>query len=250
MAFGKRIARSRIGRAALIWLYARFASLVFATTRWRIHGRDDAEALIRAGHPFICAFWHGRLMLAPHGWPKGTPIHVMISRHRDGENIARATRHLGVVPIRGSRTRGGVAAGRSALRVLKEGGYVAISPDGPRGPRMRVQPGIIALARLSGAPIVPYTYAVSRRAVANSWDRFVIALPFGRGVYVWGPPLHVAADADESARERARIILEERLNALTAEADRMVGVEPIEPAGEIAQTGRDRTDPAPAAARP
>lgn len=249
MAFSKRVARSRIGRAALIWLYARFASLVFATTRWRIHGRDDAEALIREGQPFICAFWHGRLMLAPHGWPRGTPIHVMISRHRDGENIARATQHLGVVPIRGSRTRGGVAAGRAALRVLKEGGYVAISPDGPRGPRMRVQPGLIALARLSGAPIVPITFGVSRRAVANSWDRFVIALPFGRGVYVWGPPLHVAADADESARERARIILEERLNALTAEADRMVGVEPIEPAGEIAQTCERRAGAAPAVAR-
>ena len=123
MALGKRVARSRLGRAALVWLYARFASFVFATTRWRIHGRDDAEALIRAGQPFICAFWHGRLMLAPHGWPRGTPIHVMISRHRDGENIARATRHLGVVPIRGSRTRGGVAAGRAALRVLEEGGY-------------------------------------------------------------------------------------------------------------------------------
>ena len=145
MALGKRVTRSRLGRAVLVWLYACFASFVFATTRWRIHGREDAEALIGAGQPFICAFWHGRLMLAPHGWPRGTPIHVMISRHRDGENIARATRHLGVVPIRGSRTRGGVAAGRAALRVLKEGGYVAISPDGPRGPRMRVQPGIIAL---------------------------------------------------------------------------------------------------------
>ena len=249
MGLGKRVARSRLGRAALVWLYARFASLVFATTRWRIHGRDDAEALIRAGQPFICAFWHGRLMLAPHGWPKGTPIHVMISRHRDGENIVRATRHLGVVPIRGSRTRGGVAAGRASLRVLKEGGYVAISPDGPRGPRMRVQPGIIALARLSGAPIVPITFGVSRRAVANSWDRFVIALPFGRGVYLWGPPLHVAADADEAARERARIILEERLNALTAEADRMVGAEPIEPAGEVARTCERRAGAAPAAAR-
>ena len=249
MGLGKRVARSRIGRAALVWLYARFASLVFATTRWRIHGRDDAEALIRAGQPFICAFWHGRLMLAPHGWPKGTPIHVMISRHRDGENIVRATRHLGVVPIRGSGTRGGVAAGRAALRVLKGGGYVAISPDGPRGPRMRVQPGIIALARLSGAPIVPITFGVSRRAVANSWDRFVIALPFSRGVYVWGPPLHVAADADDSARERARIILEERLNALTAEADRMVGVEPIEPAGEVVRTCERRADAAPVAAR-
>ena len=249
MALGKRVARSRLGRAALVWLYARFASFVFATTRWRIHGREDAEALIRAGQPFICAFWHGRLMLAPHGWPRGTTIHVMISRHRDGENIARATRHLGVVPIRGSRTRGGVAAGRAALRVLKESGYVAISPDGPRGPRMRVQPEIIALARLSGAPIVPITFGVSRRAVANSWDRFVVALPFGRGVYQWGPPLHVGADADEAAREDARLTLEERLNALTAEADRLVGAEPIEPASDIARTRERRTGAAPAVAR-
>ena len=250
MALGKRVARSRIGRAVLVWLYARFAGLVFATTRWRIQGREEADALMRAGQPFICAFWHGRLMLAPHGWPKGKPIHVMISRHRDGENIARAVRHMGVVPIRGSGTRGGAAAGRAALRLLKQGKYIGISPDGPRGPRMRVQPGIIALARLSGAPILPITYAVSRRAVANSWDRFVIALPFGRGVYLWGPPLHVAAEADNAALEQARLTLEERLNALTAEADRMVGTEPIEPAGDAGRVKDERSDAAPAAARP
>ena len=141
MGLGKRVARSRLGSAVLIWLYARFASLVFVTTRWRTIGREDADALLRAGRPFISAFWHGRLMLAPHAWQAEPPIHVMISRHRDGENIARATRHLGVVPVRGSRTRGGAAALRTSLRVLKEGGYLAISPDGPRGPRMRVQPG-------------------------------------------------------------------------------------------------------------
>ena len=102
---------------------------------------------------------------------------------------------------------------------------------------MRVQPGIIALARLSGAPIMPISFAVSRRKVANSWDRFVIALPFGRGVYLWGAPLYVPSDADKAALEEARLILEERLNALTAQADRMVGVEPIEPAASAARTG-------------
>ena len=250
MGLGKRVTRSRLGRTVLVWLYARFASLVFATTRWQTHGREDADAMLRAGRPFITAFWHGRLMLAPHGWQAEPPIHVMISDHRDGENIALATRHLDVVPVRGSSTRGGAAALRASMRVLKEGGYLAISPDGPRGPRMRVQPGIIALARLSGAPILPMTFAVSRRKVARSWDRFVIALPFGRGAYAWGPPLYVAADADESALEDARLTLEERLNALTAEADRMVGAEPIEPAGDTAQTDGRQVGPAPAVARP
>ena len=234
MALGKRVTRSQAGLATLAWLYARYTGFVFATSRWQTLGREDADALLRAGQPFIAAFWHNRLMMAPQGWRAEATIHVMISRHRDGESIARAVRHLGVAAIRGSRTRGGTAALRSSLRLLKEGGYLGITPDGPRGPRMRVQPGIIALARLSGAPIIPITYAVSRRKVANSWDRFVIALPFSRGVYLWGQPIHVAAGADEAAMEDSRLFLEERLNALTAEADRMVDAVPIEPAASAA----------------
>ena len=77
-----------------------------------------------------------------------------------------------------------------------------------------------------------------------------MALPFGRGAYVWGPPLYVPADADEAAQEDARLTLEERLNALTAEADRMVGAEPIEPAGDTAPTDGRQVGPAPAVARP
>ncbi len=230
MAFGKRVLRSRLGLASLAWLFARYTGLVYATSRWQTLGREEADALLRAGRPFIAAFWHGRLMMAPQGWRAEPVMHVVVSRHRDGESIARAVRHLGVATIRGSRTRGGAAALRASLRLLREGGYLGITPDGPRGPRMRVQPGIIALARLSGVPILPATYAVSRRKVAGSWDRFVIALPFSRGVYLWGQPIHVAADADEAAMERSRLLLEERLNALTADADRMVGAAPIEPA--------------------
>ena len=250
MGFGKRVTRSRLGRAVLVWLYARFTSLVFVTTRWQTHGRENADALFRAGRPFITAFWHGRLMMLAHGWQAEPPVHVIISQHPDGESIARATRHLGVVPVRGSSTRGGAAALRASLRLLNDGGYVGITPDGPRGPRMRVQHGTIALARLSGAPIVPFTFAVSRRKVARSWDRFVVAQPFGRGVYAWGPPLYVSADADEAAQEDARLTLEERLNALTAEADRSVGAEPIEPAGEAARASGKQAGPAAAGARP
>lgn len=230
MALGKRVMRSRLGLALLAWVFARYTRLVYATSRWQTLGREEADVLIGAGRPFIAAFWHGRLMMAPQGWRAEPAMHVIISRHRDGESIARAVRHLGVRAIRGSRTRGGAAVLRASLRLLREGCYLGITPDGPRGPRMRVQPGIIALARLSGVPIVPATYAVSRRRVAGSWDRFVIALPFSRGVYLWGQAIHVDADADEAAMERSRLLLEERLNALTADADRMVGAAPIEPA--------------------
>ena len=234
MALGKRLARSRLGLAALTRLYARYTGLVFATSRWQTLGREEVNAMVRAGRPFIAAFWHNRLMMAPQGWREEATMNVVISRHRDGEAIARAVRHLGIAAIRGSRTRGGAAALRTSVRLLRDGGYVGITPDGPRGPRMRVQPGIIAVARLSGAPIVPVTYAVSRRVVAESWDRFVIALPFSRGVYVWGEPIHVDAKADEAAMEAARLLLEERLIALAMDADRMVDVAPIEPAARVA----------------
>lgn len=230
MGLGKRVARSRFATAALPWVFARYVGFVYATSRWRTHGREGVEALLRAGRPFIVAFWHGRLMMAPMAWREDATMHVVISRHRDGERIARAVRHLGIAAVRGSRTRGGTAALRASLRVLKEGGCLSIAPDGPRGPRMRAQPGVVALARLAGAPIVPMTCAVSRRLLAGSWDRFVIALPFGRGAYLWGAPIHVAADADAAALEAARRALEARLNEMTAEADRLVGAVPVEPA--------------------
>ena len=247
MALAKRATRSPLGRATLAWAFARYTGFVYATTRWQTRGREDADALLGAGQPFIAAFWHGRLMMAPHGWQAEPTMHVMISRHRDGESIARAVRHLNVGAIRGSRTRGGAAASRASLRLLKKGGYLGITPDGPRGPRMRAQPGIVALARLSGAPIVPATYGVSRRKVAGSWDRFVIPLPFGRGVYLWGAPIYVPADADSAAIEGARRTLEERLNTLTAEADRMVGTAPIEPASDAAAASGRKAGAAPAA---
>jgi len=95
---------------------------------------------------------------------------------------------------------------------------------------MRAQPGVVALAARARVPVVPVAWSASRRWIAPSWDRFVVALPFARGVFVWGEPVTVPADADAPALEAARRLLEERLNAVTAEADRLVGRAPVEPA--------------------
>ncbi|MGD9537521.1 MAG: lysophospholipid acyltransferase family protein [Alphaproteobacteria bacterium] len=230
----KRIGRSEALRRALCWLAAQYIRFVYVTTRWRIEGRAPVDALLAAGQPIIPAFWHSRLLMAPFGWDRCLPTKVLVSTHRDGELIARTVRHLGIDSIRGSTTRGGVAALRAMLKALKSGAHVVVTPDGPRGPRMRVQPGAILAASLSGAPIVPATCAVSHCRFLATWDRFVLALPFGRGIYLWGEPLSVPRDADEAAREAARRELERRLNALTERADRLMGHTPIEPAPEPA----------------
>jgi lysophospholipid acyltransferase (LPLAT)-like uncharacterized protein len=203
--------------------------LVRRTTRWRTHftpgGDDTARGAWAGERPVIVAFWHNRLAMMPYCWPSARPFHMLISSHPDGQLIARTVKHFGIETVAGSSTRGGSEALRALVRLIKSGASVGITPDGPRGPRMHASDGAIALARLSGAPILPAAVSVSRRMVMNSWDKLIVALPFGEGAMVWGEPLTVDGDADA-----ARARLETELNRVSAEADRLVGHAPILPA--------------------
>lgn len=228
----KRIGRSETMRGFLCWSAAQYIRLVRHSGSWQTRGGAHIALLLAQKRPFILAFWHGRILMAPCPWPNGRTIKMLISTHRDGELIARTVAHFGIETVRGSKSRGGSAALRTMAKALEAGHDVGITPDGPRGPRMRAQPGAIALASLSGAPIVPLTYSCARRRVLGSWDRFILALPFGRGVFLWGEPLSVPRDADAAARETLRRELERRMNALSAEADRLMGHAPIEPDSE------------------
>ncbi len=167
---------------AMAALYIRF---VHATSRWHVEGGEHPAALWDRDAPFILAFWHGRLLLMPSCWRREKPIELLVSQHRDGQLIARTIGHFDLRTITGSTSRGGSAALRAMLRGLERGGSVGITPDGPRGPRMRATGGIADLARLSGAPILPVAFATSRRRVLGSWDRFLFAITFFRGFFVW-----------------------------------------------------------------
>lgn len=154
---------------------------------------------------------------------------MLISQHRDGELIARTIGHFGLGTVRGSSARpgkqdkGGGGALRAMIRQLSRGEYVGITPDGPRGPNQKVSDGIVTVAQLSGAPILPVSFATTRRVHARSWDRFLIALPFSRGIFVWGTPHYVPRDADADTLEKARLSLARDLNRITAEADAYCG---------------------------
>ena len=142
---------------ASIWI-----RLTRATIRIR---RDNFKSLSdwsQTGKPCIIAFWHGRMFLMPYSY-SGKRITILISEHRDGEYISRTMERFGFATARGSSTRSGAIGLREILRALKRGGDAAFTPDGPRGPRERVQPGVIAAARLSGAPIIPVTFACSKK---------------------------------------------------------------------------------------
>jgi hypothetical protein len=216
-------------KAVICSVLATYIRLVHVTSRWEIRGGHIPARLWDEGRPFILAYWHGRIMMMPYCWRRGVPFRMLASNHPDGQLIARTVRHLGIDSIAGSTSRGGVGAMRAILKSLESGVYVGFTPDGPRGPRMRVKLGVIQAARLSGMPILPCAVAVKGRRVLSSWDRFIVAWPFTRGVFIWDEPITVARDASESDIEAARQLVEERLNAITAQADRLVGAEPEMP---------------------
>jgi lysophospholipid acyltransferase (LPLAT)-like uncharacterized protein len=200
--------------------YIRF---VYVTSRWSVEGADWTRRLTREGRTFIVAFWHGRLLMMPLAWHGLATFHMLISAHRDGRIIAGAMTYFGIETIAGSTSRGGSSALREILKRLKEGGCVGITPDGPRGPAMTVSIGIVNIARLAGVPIVPVTYATSRRRELASWDRFHLALPFGRGVFLFGEPIEIDAELDEAGLEDVRCLIEARMVEMVREADRRVG---------------------------
>jgi lysophospholipid acyltransferase (LPLAT)-like uncharacterized protein len=217
-----------------IHLYIRF---VYRTNRWSTDGAEYPRRLREAGRPFILAFWHGRLMMIPMAWQRLAPIHMLISAHRDGRIIADAVAHVGVQSVAGSTRRGGSGALRTMVKALAAGDCVGITPDGPAGPAMVASPGVVNVARLARVPIVPIVFATSRRRVLKSWDRMHIALPFGRGVFIWGEPIDVGTELDEAGVERARQLIETRMLDMAALADSRVGHGPIStPAPEIAGT--------------
>jgi lysophospholipid acyltransferase (LPLAT)-like uncharacterized protein len=221
----RRFLRSAALQRVACWVTHCYIRFVYLTNRWSVEGGDWTHWLTREGRTFIVAFWHGRLLMMPLAWHGLTSFHMLISAHRDGRIIAGAMTYFGIGTIAGSTSRGGSSALREILKRLKEGGCVGITPDGPRGPAMTVSIGIVNIARLAGVPIVPVTYATSRRRELATWDRFHLALPFGRGVFMFGEPIELAAELDDEGLENARRFLETRMVEMAREADRLVGHE-------------------------
>ncbi len=218
----RAVLRSAGLRAALCWAMHLYIRLVYATNRWVIEGEEWPRRFLQDGRGFIGSFWHGRLMMMPMGWQGLAPIHMLISAHRDGRIIADVITYFDVQSIPGSTRRGGSAALRQMLKRLEAGDCIGITPDGPRGPAMVASIGIVNLARLSQAPIIPAAYATSRRCILRTWDRFHLALPFGRGIFIWGEPIEIPSDLDAAGLEDARVLLETRMNEIVREADRRV----------------------------
>lgn len=193
----------------------------------RIRQDESAVApLIERGAPMILAMWHSRILILPILYGRRVPMRALVSRSADGELVARYLARFRVGAVRGSSSSGGGASSLRALsRVLAGGESVIVVPDGPRGPREILKPGVVALARQSQVPIVPVTVGAAREWRLGSWDGFRVPKPFSRCLVRAGAPIGVAPGADDpdgAGLEAARAEVEAALRALTSQVDEEV----------------------------
>jgi lysophospholipid acyltransferase (LPLAT)-like uncharacterized protein len=175
---------------------------------------------------YIYAFWHDSLLF-PVAFK--TRVYVLISQHADGELIAQACHHLGYGLVRGSQTRGSTQALMQMCRAAQHS-HLLVTPDGPRGPRRCVKPGMVFVASHTGLPIVVCGVAYPQAWRAKSWDRFAVPKPWTEAICVVAPAIRVPADLDRLELERYRQLVEAQMLHVTAEAERRAGLAPEESA--------------------
>lgn len=212
-----------------------YIRLLHGTMRIRLLGAEALDAARRDPGKYILCFWHSRFVLMPYCYP-GPRIVVLSSNHRDAEALVRILRMFGIEQARGSSTEGGSAGMRQILRKVHEGCDVGLTPDGPRGPRRRVKPGVVAVARLTGLPIIAVTFSSSPSRRLRTWDGTLLPRFFSRGIFVYGDPIVVPRDADDRLQEEKRLALEGELDRITDLADDAMGLPREAPRPEVASS--------------
>jgi len=204
---------------ALALVGAWIVRLWVGTLRYKLEvlGPDIWPHHLLPDQRYIYIFWHESLLLPACHFAR-PDIYVLISRHADGQLIADICQRLGFSLARGSTSRGGVEAVRQMLRAGK-GAHLALTPDGPLGPRRQVQPGVIYLAARTGLAIVPVAITCRRAWRLRSWDRFIVPRPWTRGIYVAASPVSVPSDVDRDQIEHYRQIVQDSMLQATAIAD-------------------------------
>ena len=185
---------------------------------YRREGVENYDQFWRAGKPVVFTLWHGRLLPCTH-YHRQQGVVTLISHHRDGEYITRVVRRWGYVAVRGSTSRGGLEALRELIQHVKQGRSLAITPDGPRGPREKMKPGPVLMAQRSGAPIIPVVSGASRAWYFGGWDRFMIPKPFARLQIAYGEPIFVPRRANEAEIQAISDQVEKVLGELKQRVD-------------------------------
>lgn len=204
--------RSVLWRVVLLWC---------RTLRITRIGAGAADALRTSGKNYVAAFWHGAMFT---GWyllrpGRGERMSALVSRSDDGAYLSALLERWGFAMIRGSSHIGGKEAMQLMTAAVNGGSSLAVTPDGPRGPRRGMKMGAVRTAQTCGVPLVLVGIAAKRRRVMKSWDAFELPMPFSRVTAVYGEPVTVPRELDGPALDAFKTMMQDRLNELTAAAE-------------------------------
>ncbi|GBF43682.1 hypothetical protein LPTSP2_29850 [Leptospira ellinghausenii] len=191
----------------IVWLQ-RFIGL---TSRFRIFKNEQYEEIFKNKKPYIYSIWHTNVLYSPY-LHRNKKVAVLISESKDGDFINQVVHRFGNSSIRGSSSKGGSKALKAMIQHLKKGLPAAFTPDGPRGPALILQPGIIAAAQVTQVPIVPFHYECSRQWILEkAWDKHRVPKPFTTFVVSYGEPIYVPRELNEVEFENMRLKVEEAM---------------------------------------
>lgn len=203
------------------WLGYHLARILGGTARIYKERWDYIETHRQNGTGAVLVSWHGRTLI-PANLLRNMGCYALISYSRDGEIQANIFKRFGFQILRGSTGRGGVRAALEAARAVKQGGILAFTPDGPRGPIHKVQPGALLIAQKSGCPLYPIGVSASPRKLLPTWDRYLIPFPFARAAFLLGEPIYVPAEISKDDYAEIAEQVECAINDLEARAERIV----------------------------
>ena len=197
MKIKKKILKNFFAQQILAFIVVLYIIFVRLTSRIDIINLDIPKSFWKKNEPFIMAFWHGQLMMISYTWRSKNKINILASSHSDGRFGAIVGKYFRLNNIPTS-IKGSSLSVKAIFEKIKNNKFVGITPDGPRGPKEMVSEGIIKIARATNTPIIPCGYWSSRNFSLNSWDNFLITLPFSKCSFVWQKPLYISKKTSDA----------------------------------------------------
>jgi len=234
--FIKKIIKNDITSEILAFLGALWIKIVQRTSKIKISGQvAEMKECTKNKMPIILVFWHSRSMMMTKFWReicdgKFNPVAGLTSVHRDGKLMSKILQKLGLQIVEGSSTKGGVHAFMGALRGLKNKVSLAMTPDGPKGPRQRMSEGVLYISKSSGIPIFLVAVGANKVKFFKSWDRYMLVKPFAKCEFEIAGPYYVDKNEDESEIQKKMLKMENKLNQMSIKLDEKMGHKAIYPA--------------------
>lgn len=226
----RKILKSKIVTTMISNLIYYYSLLVGKTNKWELKGVDEFNKFWEHDN-FILIIWHGRALMPTYFWNKKRPLDALVSLHQDGRLIAGFLKKYGVGIVSGSSTENARGAAVGLMHSVNDNKSICIIPDGPRGPRMRMNMSPIYFAQKSGKPIFGFTYSVKNsKIIEKAWDKMMIPGLFSEGICIVSNPIYIPKDANTEELEQYRLKIENIMNDMNLEADNKMDIQPILPA--------------------